>query len=295
MSFNHMCQMMAHRYIFKPPKRPQPQDHRKEANERFVRSIDGDDIHCQLVLPFDCPSTIETYERNRNGVILASHGNADDVASFHSYAQFLADRCQMSVVVYDYPGYGFSSGGLCTTDANMFTACEAALRFVMDTLKHPVEDITVLGKSIGTVPAVQLASQPYMAQCNGLVLISPLASGARCMIDASYYQHIPAAIMTSLDLIFGPSVHRISEVQTLVFVTHGQNDTVVPISNAHALLAHCATSSYYPPLFVEAGHNDIESKFTGLFASSLVDFIAAARDRQRARSDYQGTTDTDSA
>ena len=75
-------------------------------------------------------------------------------------AMWLADRCQMSVVVYDYPGYGFSSGDLCTTDANMFTACEAALRFITDILKHPAEDITVLGKSIGTVPAVQLAAQP---------------------------------------------------------------------------------------------------------------------------------------
>ena len=291
MSFNYMCQMLAHQYIFKPPKRSPLARYRKSANERFVRSIDGDDIHCQLVVSFDSPSTIETYERNPNGVILTSHGNADDIASFHSYAQFLADRCQMSVVVYDYPGYGFSSGDLCTTDANMFTACEAALRFVTETLKHPVEDITVLGKSIGTVPAVQLAAQPHMAQCNGLVLISPLASGARCMISESFLKHIPTAIMTSLDLIFGPSVHRISDVQTLVFVTHGQQDTIIPISNAHDLLAHCATSSYYPPLFVEAGHNDLEGRFTGLFANSLADFIAAARDRQRARSDYQGTTD----
>ena len=42
MSFNYMCQMLAHQYIFKPPKRSPLANYHKSANERFVRSIDGD-------------------------------------------------------------------------------------------------------------------------------------------------------------------------------------------------------------------------------------------------------------
>ena len=66
----------------------------------------------------------------------------------------------------------------------------------------------------------------------------------------------------------------------------GTEDKVVPVSNAHQLMANCPTGSYYPPLFVEAGHNDIESKHNGIFFDTLQHFIVTCRDKQRARSEY---------
>jgi fermentation-respiration switch protein FrsA (DUF1100 family) len=52
---------------------------------------------------------------------------------------------------------------------------------------------------------------------------------------------------------------------------HGTLDKVVEHSNSEDLFA--ASLSDFPPLFVDAGHNDIESKFLNLFLSSMQEFI----------------------
>jgi hypothetical protein len=50
----------------------------------------------------------------------------------------------------------------------------------------------------------------------------------------------------------------------------GLFDKVVHHSNSEALFA--ASLSDFPPLFVDAGHNDIESKFLNLFLRSMQEF-----------------------
>ena len=288
-NLSQLCQMAGHNMLFKPPPRPRSTDWTAKPNNRFVRTIDGFDVHCQLVLPFDRPTVIDQYcaaTDGVNGIMLASHGNTEDLSTFHSYAQYLADRLDMPVLAYDYPGYGYSSGHACTTDENMFTACEAALGFILDNLQHKISDVIVFGKSIGTVPSVQLASQPFMAQTGGLILVSPLASGARCLITPKYSGYMPHGLLNSMDLLFGPSVHRIKDICCLLCVIHGTEDTIVPVSNAHELISSCPVGAFYPPLFVKAGHNDIESKHNGIFFDTLQHFIATCRDKQRVKSEY---------
>jgi hypothetical protein len=56
-------------------------------------------------------------------------------------------------------------------------------------------------------------------------------------------------------------------------MVHGSIDDIVSIDNAHALMAASLPSTYYPPLFVEAGHNDIECKFSSLFLDTLQTFV----------------------
>ena len=53
-----------------------------------------------------------------------------------------------------------------------------------------------------------------------------------------------------------------SKVQCPVFFVHGTLDNVVQHSNSEALFD--ASIFDFPPLFVEAGHKDIESKFQNL-------------------------------
>lgn len=287
-ALGHICQTLAANVfkLFNPPPRPKATSWTPGPNKRFVRTIDGYDIHCNLITPFDRPTSIDTYSATHdgaNGILLASHGNSEDLRTFHSYAQMLADRLDMPVLVYDYPGYGFSSGDACTTDDNMFAACEAAVHFIVDTLRHRTEDIVIFGKSIGTVPSVQLATQSYMSQCSGLILVSPLASGARCLVTPKYSKYLSTNFMNSMDLVFGPSLHRIHDISCLLCVVHGTEDTIVPISNAHQLMEQCPAASYYPPLYVEAGHNDIESRHTDVFFKTLTHFVSTCREKQQKR------------
>ena len=80
--------------------------------------------------------------------------------------------------------------------------------------------IAVYGKSLGTAPSVNLATE---VKCMGVILVSPLASGARVVF--------PNVKNGLLDKVFCPSISRIRNVKAPLLILHGTNDEVIHISN----------------------------------------------------------------
>ena len=277
MMISEFVQSALYNVLFQPPKRKPLSEIPKHDHDAMLNAIDGETIHTRVIFPEQSRPTTECYSTHNGQIMIMCHGNADDITSFSSYAQFIADHINSNVIIFDYPGYGFSSGDHNTTDTKMFLAVSAVLRYVTENLQHPIKTITVYGKSIGSVPAIQLMSQPYMAGAAGLILISPIASGIRCIKQSEY---LPEYVLTRMDLLFAPSIHRIDNVQSLILIIHGMNDQLVPVKNAEELMARANTATFYPPLFVEAGHNDIESIFKNLFISTLLDFTQSCLDKQ---------------
>ena len=125
-----------------------------------------------------------------------------------------------------------------------------------------------------------------MRRTTGIELKFHMASGARCILGPNQMSMIPRKMMPFMDRLFAPSIDRIHDVECPVFVVHGNEDELVPVENAHALMSRCRTTCFHPPLFVEAGHNDIEAKFRDNFISGLQDFCGFCLDRVRSRSTY---------
>jgi predicted esterase len=281
-----LVQLAGHNYIFHPPKpRPALNNFKIDSHNVLLRTVSGDNVHCKLTTPYDTPCTIPTYTPTAK-LLIFLHGNADDVSTCSAYSQWLADTQSCNVITADYPGYGFSSGNSNTSEENMCHTAEAMLEFATNKLQHNVNSIIVVGKSLGTISAIYLASQHYSANLCGLVLFSPLASGVRCVFSSK----IPLRVCQALDCVFAPSINRICDVESPIFIVHGIEDELVPIRNAHALVAACKTKTYYPPLFVGAGHNDIEAKFGALVIGSMQDFmqfcIDRVENREKAQSQY---------
>ena len=279
-------QLAAHNYIFHPPRpRPVIQRFKIDSHNVLLRTVSGDNVHCRLTPPFDAPCTISSYTPTAK-LLIFLHGNSDDLSTCSAYSQWLADTQQCNVISADYPGYGFSSGDGNTSEENMCHTAEAMLEFASNKLDHTIDSIIVVGKSLGTISAIYVASQYYSANLCGLILFSPLASGIRCVLSTK----IPLRVCQALDCVFAPSINRIGDVECPVFIMHGIEDNLVPIQNAHALVAAGKTKIYYPPLFVQAGHNDIEAKFGSLVIGSMQDFIQFCSDRvenkERAQSKY---------
>ena len=63
-------------------------------------------------------------------------------------------------------------------------------------------------------------------------------------------------------------------VHAPVLVVHGLDDATVPVDNARDVLRALPAASYYPPLLVRAGHNDIEARHAALFLMTLANFVA---------------------
>lgn len=252
--------------IYCPPK---PASYAHSRDIVMLSTIDGNRIACRMFAPFqDNVDSFADY-KNRHMTILFSHGNADDIGTSASYCQWLADSLGCNVVSYDYVNYGVSDK-VETTEHNMNHSIEAVYGYLRGSLQIPASRIFFFGKSLGTVPTVHLASQPYVEEIAGTVLVSPLASGARVLLTKTRF---PASIMEQLDDLFAPNIKKIGSVRRPVMIIHGTEDAVVPVQNSHDLFNQLKDGVDYPPLWVHAGHNDIESRYKSLFISSINHFF----------------------
>lgn len=244
--------------IYDPPT---PATYRSTRDMLMLSTIDGHRIAAREFKPFALDDMV--------GTIIFSHGNADDIGSCASYCQWLADSVCCRVLAYDYLNYGASDKHETTQD-NMEHAIEAVFGYAVSSLNVDVKSIFIVGKSLGSVPSVHLASQSYCTDIAGLVLISPLASGARVLLGTT---RLPVRVMSVLDDQFGPNIKLIGDVHAPVLLVHGTRDTLINVQNSHDLFSHIQPGLAFPPLWVEAGHNDIESLHRGLFISTVTSFV----------------------
>ena len=94
---------------------------------------------------------------------------------------------------------------------------------------------------------VHLASQDYCANISGVVLISPLASGARVLLGST---RLPARMMSVLDDQFAPNIKIIGRVRAPILLVHGTKDTLINIQNSHDFYSAIQPSATFPPLWV---------------------------------------------
>ena len=196
--------------------------------------------------------------KKSNKVILFNHNNADDIGICSSYCEWLSSITGCSVIFYDYIGYGLSYKGQ-LSEANLLKSADIVYNFVTNILN--INNLYIIGKSLGTIPAT------YLSQYNnaGLILISPLASGTRM-----YFSNLEV-----LDYFCFPTIHRIKNAKNRIGIIHGTVDKLINVSHSYELLLtikkYCP-QNYYKPLFVNAGHSNIEKKHTGLFINYVREF-----------------------
>jgi pimeloyl-ACP methyl ester carboxylesterase len=280
-----MLEMLTSCVLFKPPPRIPLTKFREDSKNILIRSVDGDTIHCHLVCPWDKQTNIHHYTGTKN-VILFLHGNNEDVSSGKSYCQWLADKTDMNVITCDYPGYGFSTGQ--PSEQGISSAAVALLDYTLSKLNHKMHEIILLGKSLGSTPAIHLASQPACHSLGGIILVSPVASAVRCLPGSS---KLPNFILTELDSWVLPNIKHIGNVSCPVQFIHGLKDDIVPCCNSHMLLAAMRSPPFTKPLYVNAGHNDIESKFSGLFMDTMKDFLEVCSQRYLCQCKYEHKND----
>jgi len=116
------------------------------------------------------PCLLLTYPSARF-LIIFFHSNAEDLGRCRGFCCYLREQFQVHVLAVEYPGYGVCPG-LPSGETVMENAL-AGLRFATETLRWPLDSIKVFGRSIGTGPAVGLASLFSFA---GVILVTPFLS-----------------------------------------------------------------------------------------------------------------------
>lgn len=175
--------------------------------------------------------------------LLASHGNAEDAGDF----AFLFSELQQAgygLLIYDYPGYGLSSGK--PSEEGCYEAIAASWAFLTEAEGIAPADILIVGRSVGSGPSTWLAAGPGQ-EARGLVLLSPFTSAFRSITQVPVF---PGDRFVNID--------RIANVTMPILIMHGTEDRVIPFSHS-AKLARAAVSS---PSVIEvplvgADHNDL--------------------------------------
>jgi len=193
-------------------------------------------------------------------VVLFCHGNGRNVTTRRHVIELFRDRMGCAVLVFDYRGYGKSTGR--PSEAGVLADARAARRWLADHAGIPEGDVVVVGHSLGGGVAVDLAS----------------ADGARALVLEGTFTNLPdvaeahvpflpvrAAMRAGLN-----SVGKIPAYRGPLLQVHGDADEIVPYRLGREL--HAAANE--PKRFVtvpNGNHNDL---YTPEYVAALDRFLS---------------------
>jgi hypothetical protein len=118
-----------------------------------------------------CLLLISKYKTISNNFCIFFHGNAEDIFGAREIGEKIRANLQMNVIIVEYPGYSIYS-----EEKGSNKVLEDSLTvfdYLTNNLSISDDNIYVLGRSIGTSPALYLSSKRKPA---GLFLMSPFTS-----------------------------------------------------------------------------------------------------------------------
>jgi len=208
--------------------------------------------------------------------LLYSHGNAEDLGLHLDYIDALARHTGADVFSYEYVGYSLSRfDGKKPSETACLRSADAAWKYCVNDLKIPGKRIIIFGRSIGSGPAVDLASREHVKGANvspldagGVLLQSPIESGARAVFGP-----MVSRVGYALDIF--RNYDKVGKIRAPVAIMHGTEDEVVPVANGKALFK--LLQKPVQPLWVNgAGHNDMPEDQCFHFARDFIDQVKAA-------------------
>lgn len=204
---------------------------------------------------------VPTQKAPARATVLVFNGNAGNRSYRASLAVALA-REGLSVLLFDYRGYGGNSGD--PTEAGLLRDARAALSYLRKRSDAGRAPLVYFGESLGTGVAVALAVEQHPA---GLILRSPFTS----MVDLGRH-HYPVLPVSAFLRDRYEVTSRIARVNCPVLIVAGDSDSVIPLALTERVY-QAAVDPKRLVVIAGADHND-EVLFTGeRLISEVVRFV----------------------
>ncbi|HWG44349.1 MAG TPA: alpha/beta hydrolase [Gemmataceae bacterium] len=217
-----------------------------------MTSVLGDRIHAWWSTPKDW--------RPEQGAVLFCHGNAGNLSYRRSALPHWINEMDVAVLLFDYPGFGLSSGE--TSESGCYAAGDAAYEWLGVNQKVPAERIILYGGSLGSGIATDLASRrPHRA----LVLVASFTSFPD--MAQTRYPWLPGRWLVHNRF---DNLRKIADCHGPVFIAHGTRDGLIPFAHGERLFAAASEPKRF---FAMTGypHNDLTCD---AFFPALRDFLA---------------------
>lgn len=196
-------------------------------------------------------------------VVYLLHGNAGNIGDrLFRVPEWL--RRGFSVFLLDYRSYG-KSGGNITAENDLYADAEAGLDWLKEAKKFSAADIVLSGESIGCAAVLELAQKGKFA---GLILEAPFTSLAA--IAKVHYPFVPAFFLSGFQF---DNLAKISNIETPVFILHGEDDEICPFKMGEELFRRAPEPKYFFRI-PGAHHNDLSEMAGKFFYDEPVEFLA---------------------
>ena len=242
-------------YLFHPRKDPFYSDGHK--NNLLIPVADGMEIG----------GCFHMTEDKKSPSILFFHGNGEIVSDYDDLGG-LYNGMGINFLAVDYRGYGRSTGD--PTVAGMMQDCHLILEFTLNFLKKGgyQGDLTVMGRSLGSASALELASTPSAAsRFKNLVIESGFAFAAPLLETLG----IPAAAIGFKEEEGFSHVEKIAKWKGPTLIIHAEFDHIIPFSDGQALFDACGSGNGEKELIkiLGANHNDIFMRGMDLYMDGI--------------------------
>lgn len=243
--------MLIDSFIFYPDRSmPAPP---RAVEERWITTDDGVRIHAWYASAGGAAPTL-----------VWSHGNGGNIGGRGDVLLALHRR-GLSVLAYDYRGYGKSEGA--PDESGVYRDAVAAYDSVR-TLGTPAERIICFGESLGGAVSIHLAGE---RSCAGVVVVSTFTN----LRDVARGHFGPLAMLASGRF---DSLARVGALTVPLLVAHGTRDEIVPFALSEKLYAAAREPKQF--LRIEgASHNDIFASTELLNSIAAFAFASTSRDR----------------
>jgi len=220
-----------------------------EVQEFELRSADGNRLGAWW-LP--CPDS----ERS----LLYLHGNAGNLSDRGDSIIKIRKYLDTSVLIVDYPGYGKSTGR--PSERGCYQAADAAYDFLVTELKRDPKQLLLFGGSLGGAVAFDLAKR----KPHGAVIIVKAFTSAPD-IGSHWFPWAPVRWIMRNRF---PSIEKIKDVHTPIFIAHGDKDRIIPFEHGERLFK----AANEPKAFLRLADQDHNDSLAGEFFVELRKFLA---------------------
>ena len=196
--------------------------------------------------------------------IIYYHGNAGNFSHrIHKAIHYI--QAGYSVLLAEYRGYGGNDGQI--TEQGIYADARAQLDWLINKKGYTEDQIVIYGESIGSGPAVQMATE---YQARALVLETPFSSLEE--LASRLYFLLPVKLLLKDKYL---NINKIKNVDYPVFVFHGDLDSTIPIASAKRLF----DAANEPKKFIEikgGNHNDLYSFHA---YKNVLEFLSGLEDK----------------
>ena len=193
------------------------------------------------------------------GQVLFCHGNGGNIGDRVLHAALL-HRAGLDVLLFDYRGYGRSTGR--ASEEGTYRDASAARAALLARREVDAGHVLYIGESLGGAVAVALAHEAPPA---GVVLVSTFTS-VRDMARR-HYPFVPAAVVPDAY----PSLRLVGDLHAPLLVLHGDRDELVPLMYGQELY-DAAPEPKRMHVLAGAGHNDLVERAGNEWAAAIAEF-----------------------